>query len=186
MTTRIVTREQIAVWLGDVHADGDLSARTFRTAFALSQVADAEGFIGPGALAKVARAEMTDGAAEPLADVLGRLSARGYLEAYGNQRKIDGFRIVVRTARAKATRVPKVVPFPAARRGAFIHKHAARMARLSQAQADAHLRQQLQVQAQTMQRRGIAEEVITGEMRRLESAIRRELWKCILTPERPA
>lgn len=37
-----------------------------------------------------------------------------------------------------------------------------------------------------MRRKGIAEDVITGEMRRLESAIKSELWTCILTPEKPA
>jgi Family of unknown function (DUF6074) len=118
--------------------------------------------------------------------MLGHLVNRGYLEPAGNRRKIDGFRIVVRVARAKAARTPMVVSFPAARRGVFIHKHAARMATLSQARADAYLHQQLQLQAQTMRRRGIAEDVVAGEMKRLESAIRSELWKCILTPERPA
>jgi Family of unknown function (DUF6074) len=182
----MLTRERIGVWLGEVHADSDLSPRTFRTAFALSQAADAQGFIGAGALAKVARADMADGATESFTDVLGRLSERGYLVACRNQRRIEGFRILVQAVRTKAKRAPKVVPFPAARRGPFIHKHAARMATLSQTKADAYLHQQLQVQAQTMRRRGIAEEVIAGEIKHLESAIRSELWKCILTPERPA
>jgi hypothetical protein len=178
-----VTLGQLQAWQSAVHADRSVPPHAFWLAFALCEVADGSGFIGPSALAKIAR---TNESGEPITDLLGHLVARGYLEASGNRRKIDGFRIVARVIRARAVRAPKVVPFPAERRGAFIHKHAARIAKLSQSQADAYLRQQLQVQIQTMQRRGMAEDVITGEIRRLEFAIKRELWKCILTPESPA
>jgi Family of unknown function (DUF6074) len=182
--TRVTTQEQIAAWLNRIHSDSDLPGGDFRIAFALGQAADGTGFIGRGAIAKIARARKTEDDTEPIADVLGRLCASGYLEACGGRRKIDGFRIVARTVKVKPT--PKIVPFPAARRSVFIHKHAMLMARFSQAKADAHLRQQLQIQADTMRRKGIAEEVVAGEIRRLESAIKNELWTCILTPEKPA
>lgn len=141
--TRVPTQEQIAAWLNRLHSDRTLPAHDFRIAFALGQAADDAGFIGAKAIAKIARAHKSEGEAEPIADVLGRLRIRGYLEACGGRRKTEGFRIVARTAKAKPA--PKIVPFPAARRSAFIHKHAALMAKFSQAKADAHLRQQLQI-----------------------------------------
>ena len=49
----------------------------------------------------------------------------------------------------------EVFPFPATRRVAFIRKHAARMANLPEITAWKHLRHQVEVQRQTMLRRGI-------------------------------
>jgi Family of unknown function (DUF6074) len=79
----------------------------------------------------------------------------------------------------------KIIPFPIARRRAFVSKHAARMAVLSSTRADIHLRQQLQVQVDTMRRRGIAESEIVREIRSLEAAIRAELWRSVITPQEP-
>jgi hypothetical protein len=79
-----------------------------------------------------------------------------------------------------------IVPFPLARRRAFIGKHAARMADLPPRQAEAYLSQQLRVQGDTLRRRGIAESAIAREIRSLESTIRAELWRCVITPGRPA
>ena len=59
------------------------------------------------------------------------------------------------------------------------------MAALSPTQAEAHLRQQLRIQADTMRRRGIAAKTVGGEIKSIESAIRAELWKCIFFPETP-
>jgi hypothetical protein len=183
-----VTRDGLAVWLAAVHADPELTARDFKIAFALSQACDAKGFIRSGAAPNLGRAdEAVD--AEPIAHVLGRLAARGHLEACGNQRKVEGFRIIIKAAKepvARRAKVARVVPFPAARRHAFIHKQAGRMAALSRTRADAYLRQQLRIQADTMRRRGVAEETIGREVKSIESAIRAEMWKCVLTPERPA
>ena len=81
---------------------------------------------------------------------------------------------------------PQVLPFPLARRRAFVSKHAARMAELPPRHAEAHLNQQLRVQAETLRRRNIAESAIAREIRSLESAIRAELWRCVITPPRPA
>jgi hypothetical protein len=179
----VITRDQLSVWLAGVHADPELSDHAFKVAFTLSQAADASGFVRSSALAKISNDR------EPIADVLGRLAARGHLEARGNQRKIEGFQIIVPVARASVPRRSKtasIVPFPVAERGAFIHKQAARIATLSQAQGDAHLRQQLRIQADAMRRKGVTEEIITREIRSAESAIKAELWRCILTPEKPA
>jgi Family of unknown function (DUF6074) len=59
------------------------------------------------------------------------------------------------------------------------------MAVLSSTRADIHLRQQLQVQVDTMRRRGIAESEIVREIRSLEAAIRAELWRSVITPQEP-
>jgi hypothetical protein len=180
--TTTLTREQLAAWLSAVHCDQELSASDFKAAFAISQAADPQGFIRSAALVKLA-------GAEPIADTIGRLAARGHLEACGNKRKIDAFRILVPAATKTSRRRAKpaeVIPFPGVRRAAFIRKQAAHMASLSQAQGDAHLRQQLRIQAETMRRRGIDEEVIKCEVKAIESAVRAELWRCIFTPEKPA
>ena len=112
------THDQLVAWLSAVHADPALTPYAFRVAFALSQAVDAGGFVRSSTLSKLPR---TDGAgeAEPIADVLGRLIARGLLEACGNQRKIDGFRIKAQPAASSAPRRRRsasVLPFPAARR----------------------------------------------------------------------
>jgi hypothetical protein len=180
--TKLVTQEQIGGWLNEVHADPGLTPEDFRTAFALSRLVDPDGFIGPAALAKIARTDKP----EPTTAAIERLSQGGYLEASENRRKVAGFRIVARPSKARRAKSPKIVPFPADRRRAFIHKHAAIMARCSPVKADAHLRQQLRVQAETMRRKGISEDVVADEVRRLETAIKNELWTCVLLPERPA
>jgi hypothetical protein len=183
--SRSFTQVQVVAWLSCVQADSDISANDFRIAFALSQAADTEGFISRVALSKCAQINGV-GDLKDLYDALGRLTARQHLEPAANKRKIEGLQMLAPAAKAKSVRRPKVVPFPAARRSAFIHKHAVLMAKSSQAKADAHLRQQLQIQAETMRRKGIADDVIGAELRRLEAAIKNELWTCILLPEKPA
>jgi hypothetical protein len=84
--------------------------------------------------------------------------------------------------RFKARKTASLIPFPAARQRAFIVKHALRMAKLSPAQSEAYLRHVLQLQGQTMRRRGSSEAVVARELRRLEAAFRAELWRQILTP----
>ena len=70
----------------------------------------------------------------------------------------------------------QVIPFPSTRRREFIRRHASRMAALP-AMAEKHLAYQLRVQAETMERRGIAPDLIAAQVRGLESAIRCELWR---------
>jgi hypothetical protein len=70
-----------------------------------------------------------------------------------------------------------VIPFPATRRRSFIRRHAARMAALPERTAEKHLAHQLNVQVETMHRRGIPADVIECERRSLEAAIRAELQR---------
>lgn len=71
--------------------------------------------------------------------------------------------------------VIKVIPFPRNWNRLFVQKHAAHIARLPEKTAEKLLAHQLQVQAQTMARRGIAPETIENEIRALESDIRAAL-----------
>jgi hypothetical protein len=177
-----MTPDEIASWLDKLYGDQDFTAQEFKTAFALSHAADVEGFIGPTTLAKIARADKAGDAAEPLADVLGHFVARGYLKGCG---KRSGFRLVIAKAPA-ALPTATITPFPSARRGAFIRKHAERMTTLTPTHSDAHLRHQLKIQADTMRRRGISEETIAREIRSLESSIRTELWRLVLLADQPS
>jgi hypothetical protein len=73
--------------------------------------------------------------------------------------------------------MPKVVPFPLARRRAFIRRHAAIMASLSVDAAERHLGNQIRIQVGALARRGVAREVVEQEQRHLAAAIRLELGR---------
>jgi hypothetical protein len=74
-----------------------------------------------------------------------------------------------------------IVPFPPVRRRDLVRRTACRMAGAgSSATAEKLLAHALQVQADTMMRRGIAGAVITAQVRTLETAIRCELWRLLL------
>lgn len=59
-------------------------------------------------------------------------------------------------------------------------KHAANMAEMPAAAAERYLTQQIRVQRETMERRGISGERIRQEMRALELAIRATLWRIVM------
>lgn len=160
-------------WLDQVHADLKIAAAGLRVAYALAQQTDGTGLV---AAAVARRLTLGDAGAEALE----QLVAGGHL-----RRVRGGFRLLTASP-TKAPQQAAVVPFPAARRGAYIRKQATRMAELSATHAEAHLRQQLRLQAETMQRKGVDERTIAREVRSLESAVRAELWRQIFAPERPA
>jgi Family of unknown function (DUF6074) len=149
------TRDQLAAWLVQVHADTQLSAHIFKLAFGLTRVADANGFIRSAAVAKLGR-DVGD-AGEPIADTLGRLIANKHLYAVGDGPKIKGFRLLIRAVNAPLRRrkTAHVIPFPSNRRGAFIRKQADTMAKMSAEKGDAYLRSQLAIQGDSMRRKGI-------------------------------
>lgn len=68
-----------------------------------------------------------------------------------------------------------VVPFPRARNRTYVAKHAKRMAQLPEPTAEMYLEHQIEIQARTMSRRGIAGTMICREKRALRTAIRAEL-----------
>lgn len=76
-----------------------------------------------------------------------------------------------------------VVPFPRARDRSFVRRHASYISTLKADRAERYLAKQMQIQADTLARRGIAPEVVAEQVKALESAIRAELWRVVLTPD---
>lgn len=77
-----------------------------------------------------------------------------------------------------------VLPFPRSRDRRFIRRHAAHMAQASTtAKADAHLQRQLKIQRETLERRGVSEDVIMAELMAIEGNIRASCWTMLLAPE---
>jgi hypothetical protein len=73
-----------------------------------------------------------------------------------------------------------IVPFPLARREAFIQKQANRAADLNADSGERHVQHQIKCQADAMRRKGIDEALIAREMRCMESAIRAALWRIVM------
>ncbi len=74
-----------------------------------------------------------------------------------------------------------VVPFPIARRQAFIRKQADHATCLNPDAAERYVQYQLQVQCEAMRRRGVAEDLIARELKCVEAAIRQELLRASLS-----
>ncbi len=67
-----------------------------------------------------------------------------------------------------------VIPFPRTRDRDFAKRIARRMSELPPPTAEKHLANQLRVQVETMQRRGIAHDMIEEQRRQIEAAVRQE------------
>lgn len=74
-----------------------------------------------------------------------------------------------------------VLPFPIARRQAFIRKQADHATCLNPDAAERYVQYQLQVQCEAMRRRGVAEDLIARELKCVEAAIRQELLRASLS-----
>jgi Family of unknown function (DUF6074) len=74
-----------------------------------------------------------------------------------------------------------VLPFPILRRHGFVQKQASHAACMNPDSSARYIEYQIQVQREAMQRRGVAEELITRELKLMETAIRRELQDSIST-----
>ena len=169
----MLTRDQLAAWLAQVHADTELSADVFKLALGLMQAADATGFVRKSAAAKLAVDQEVE-----------RLVARGHLYPMGAK----GFRLALRTAKVRRQTTAHLIPFPSQRRGAFIRKQADTIAKMPAEKGDAYLRSQLAIQGDSMRRKGIDEPAIARALRDLQSAIRAELFRRVLltNPREPA
>jgi hypothetical protein len=75
-----------------------------------------------------------------------------------------------------------VIPFPLARRRRLISTTVARIALATSATGERYLAQALHVQAESMLRRGIPPDVVAGQLRAFEGAVRAEVWKRSFTP----
>jgi hypothetical protein len=70
-----------------------------------------------------------------------------------------------------------IVPFPIARRRAFIQKQADHATCLNPDASERYLEYQLQVQRDAMRRRGVAEDLIARELKCMAAAVRQELLR---------
>jgi hypothetical protein len=69
----------------------------------------------------------------------------------------------------------EIIPFPRTKNRPFIEKHALNAANMTVKGGNNYLRIQIDKQRETMERRGIAPDVIDREIAALEDAIRAEL-----------
>jgi hypothetical protein len=76
----------------------------------------------------------------------------------------------------------RIVVFPLARRRALIVRLAAQMAARPMALAERYLQQQLGRQIDLLHRKKIPDRIVEREVCALESAVRAELWRLVLTP----
>ena len=74
-----------------------------------------------------------------------------------------------------------ILPYPIARRVAFIRKQADQSACLNPSASERYLEYQLQVQRDAMRRRGVTEDLIARELKCMELAIRQELLRTSLS-----
>jgi len=74
-----------------------------------------------------------------------------------------------------------IIPFPIARRRAFIQRQADHTTCLRPDVAERYLEYQLQVQRDAMRRRGVTEDLIARELKCMELAIRQELLRTSLS-----
>jgi len=77
----------------------------------------------------------------------------------------------------------EVIPFPPSRRRDFIRRQAEWFLDQGARSAEANLHHQVQVQRETMLRRGIDPVRVDRECSELRAAIRGEVWRLVLTPE---
>lgn len=70
-----------------------------------------------------------------------------------------------------------VIPFPLARRRAFVDRHARLISTMRPETGDRHLDRQLSIQAENLRRKGIPSEAIEREVAALGVAIRAAMWK---------
>jgi hypothetical protein len=77
-----------------------------------------------------------------------------------------------------------ILPFPILRRHGFIQKQASHAALMNPAAGFRYLQRQLDIQAETMRRKGIHEDLIQREVHRMGRAIRAEFAGKLLQPER--
>jgi hypothetical protein len=78
-------------------------------------------------------------------------------------------------------RAAVIIPFPLARRQAFIRKQADHATCLNPDSAERYLEYQLQVQRDAMRRRGVADDLIARELKCMERAVRQELLRASMS-----
>ena len=75
-----------------------------------------------------------------------------------------------------------IVAFPLARRLDFVERHARIISNMSAEVGEGHLQRQLDIQHQTLARKGVSDVAIRAELRSLQNAIRAALWRVVFAP----
>ncbi|MGN6285199.1 MAG: DUF6074 family protein [Afipia sp.] len=76
----------------------------------------------------------------------------------------------------------EIIPFPLAHRRAFVERHARLIAGMSAEAGERHLIRQLEIQFDTLARKGVNCDLVEREVVALRNAIRAALWSAVLTP----
>jgi hypothetical protein len=173
-----------AAWLDQVSNDGELTPLAFKLAFALGQHADPATLIAPGNVKELTKSIRST--EQVLEERLAELAARGHIVVEPPRgRALGRLRLLFkRQARSESGGDARgsVDPFPLARRRSLVLKLARHMAAKPPAAAETYLQQQLGRQIDALHRKGIADQVVEREVRAMESAVRAELWRLVLTP----
>lgn len=75
-----------------------------------------------------------------------------------------------------------ILPFPRIRDHAFVARQASWLAELPPSTAEKQLARQLQVQRETMVKRGITFDLVEQHVREIEAVIRDAMWRLVRLP----
>jgi Family of unknown function (DUF6074) len=176
-------------WLNQVGLDVGLTAAAQVIAVVLADCAD------PGTnIARVGADDLapdTGMAPATIHEALMQLVARGHLRSLSRRGNASAFQFVRRvrpiTRRARAARpAAQMYPFPAARQPRLVREIVAEMIVRPQQAAEAWLQAELLKQHRALRRKGFSAPVVSLEIKTLEGAVRRALWRAILSPDEPA
>jgi hypothetical protein len=176
-------------WLNQVGLDIGLTAAAQVIALVLADCAD------PGTnIARVGADDLapdTGMAAATIQEALMQLVARGHLRSLSRRGNASAFQFVRRvrpiTRRPRTAQPPaQMYPFPAARQPKLVREIVAEMLVRPQHAAETWLQAELLKQHRALRRRGFSAPVASLEIQALENAIRRALWRAVLSPDEPA
>jgi hypothetical protein len=178
-----------SAWLTQVGLDLGLTATAQVIAVVLADCAD------PGTnIARVGADDLAPdtGMAPPtIHEALMQLVARGHLRSLSRRGNASAFQFVRRarpiTRRPRAAQPPaQMFPFPAARQPRLVREIVAEMLVRPQHAAETWLQAELLKRRRALCRKGFSAPVVSLEIQALESAVRRALWRAVLSQDEPA
>jgi hypothetical protein len=176
-------------WLTQVGLDLGLTAAAQVIAVVLADCAD------PGTnIARVGANDLapdTGIAPATIHEALMQLVARGHLRSLSRRGNASAFQFVQRarpiTRRRRAAHPPaQMFPFPAARQPGLVREIVAEMLVRPQHAAEKWLQTELLKQRRALHKKGFSAPVVSLEIQALEGAVRRALWRAVLSPDEPA
>ena len=76
----------------------------------------------------------------------------------------------------------EMLPFPLARRRAFVCRHADIAWSYDAEAGERHIQRQVKEQTATLTRKGVSDERVEAEGKALEAALRAEMWRHVMMP----